>query len=242
MSTYRLVWSDEFDYEGRPDPTKWNYDIGGHGFGNREDQYYTDRIENAYVKDGMLHIRALKENYDTHRYTSARLTTYQRQSWQYGKFLIRAKLPKGNGTWPAIWMLGDSIKTGTRWPLCGEIDIMEHVGRDQDMIHFSLHSETYNHVKRTQKTAYFRIPNVSDTFHEYGIEWDPTSIAFFVDGIQYAKFTKEATDTVKEWPFDQSFYLILNIAIGGTWGGEIDDSIFPQEMLIDYVRVYQKTY
>lgn len=240
MDNYKLVWSEEFNYEGKPDATKWGYDIGGHGFGNRESQYYTDDLANAFVKDGKLHIRALKTNDETRKYTSARLNTYGKASWQYGKFLIRAKLPKGKGTWPAIWMLPDSIRQGNRWPLCGEIDIMEHVGRDQNVIHFSLHTETYNHVKRTQKTKFLTFDDVSDRFIEYGLIWEKDRIEFLVDGKTYAVFEKSANDTEKEWPFNQKFFLILNLAIGGNWGGTIDDSIFPQEMVIDYVRVYQK--
>jgi beta-glucanase (GH16 family) len=240
VSNYKLVWSDEFDYTGKPDPNKWTYELGGHGWGNGESQYYTDDIKNAYVKDGKLTIELIKEEIQGNNYSSARLTTYGKQSWQYGKIAVKAKLPKGQGTWPAIWMLSDAIKEGKRWPLCGEIDIMEHVGKDQDMVHFSLHSDTYNHRKNTQKTKFTRFENVSDQFYEYSIEWTPEYIEFFVNEVSYAKFNKDLNDGETEWPFDQPFYLLLNVAVGGFWGGDIDESIFPQKMEIEFVRVYKK--
>lgn len=245
MSEYKLVWSDEFDYEGKPDPTKWNYDIGGHGWGNNESQYYTDEEANAYVKDGSLFIKAIKEEKEGKNYTSARLTTFERQSWKYGKFEIKAKLPKGKGTWPAIWMLPDDIRseTPTPWPLCGEIDIMEHVGKDENMVHVSLHTSLYNHIKGTQRTYFERLTDVFDTAHEYSFEWTPEYIEFFYDGRAVKRFTKgvDGSDIgVGGWPFDKPFYLILNIAVGGNWGGEIDDAMLPYLMEIEYVRVYQK--
>lgn len=240
MSDYKLVWSDEFDYEGKPNPEKWGYECGGHGWGNNESQYYSDRIENAYVKDGQLHIQALKEEYEKNSYTSARLSTYGIASWQYGKIVVRAKLPKGKGTWPAIWMLSNGIREGVGWPLCGEIDIMEHVGKDQDMIHFSLHSKNHNHKINTQLTKFLPIDRVSESFHDYAIEWTEDKIEFLVDDVPHACFNKGTKETVEDWPFDQPFYLILNVAVGGFWGGKIDDQMLPQEMRIEFVRVYQK--
>ncbi len=243
---YKLVWSDEFEYTGKPDPLKWNYDIGGGGWGNNENQYYTDDEKNAFVKDGRLFIKAYKEPVEGYSYSSARLTTYQRQSFQYGKFEIRAKLPRGKGTWPAIWMLPDDIRLKTDrvpWPLCGEIDIMEHVGHSENMIHASLHSQKYNHCINTQRTYFERLEDVFDTFHNYDLEWTEEYIEFYFDGRMVKRFTKgeNGTDTSAEgWPFDKPFYLIFNIAVGGNWGGKIDDSMFPYSMEIEYVRVYQK--
>ncbi len=240
MAEYKLVWEDDFNYNGKPNPDKWNYDIGGHGWGNGESQYYTDNISNAYVKDGFLHIRAMKEDYQDKHYTSARLTTHGKASWQYGLFTIRAKLPKGKGTWPALWLLADEIHEGLPWPLCGEIDLMEHVGSNPNVVHFSLHSKNFNFKKQNQLTKVLEVENVSDEFHEYSVKWTDEYIEFFLDGKSQAKYIKGKNASVEDWPFDRKFYLILNIAIGGFWGGEIDDSILPQEMIIDYIRIFQE--
>lgn len=243
---YKLVWSDEFDYSGLPDSTKWNYDIGGHGWGNNEKQFYLEKsIENSFVKAGKLHIVALKKPYKNSEYTSARLTTYKRFLMQYGKLEVMAKLPEGKGTWPAIWMLPETLRTKEEeWPLSGEIDIMEHVGKDPNVVHTSLHTELYNFWKKNQYTHFETLPDVFKEFHLYGIEWTSESIKFYIDNNLFYEATKgeNGKDTTNEgWPFEKPYYLILNLAIGGNWGGEIDDSIFPSEMLIDYVRIYQKS-
>jgi beta-glucanase (GH16 family) len=242
---YHLVWRDEFDYQGLPDASKWNYDLGNHQWANRELQAYTNRPENVYVKDGVLTVRALKERDGEREYTSARLVTYGRQSWQYGFFEIRAKLPKGKGSWPAAWMLSDAIVKGTPWPRCGEIDIMEHVGRREDRLLFSLHSDRHNHT-RTDTVKYTKACNVEGVcngFHDYQMEWTPEYIEFFVDGTSICSFHK-ADDpddrTEASWPFDQPFYLIINIAVGGTMGGEVDEAALPYVLEIEHVRVYQK--
>ena len=242
---WNLIWSDEFDNSGLPDSNKWKADVGGHGWGNNEKQFYLENsLENSYVKDGKMHIVALKKNYQNNNYTSAKLITYQKLFLQYGKVEVMAKLPKGKGTWPAIWMLPESLlqqKEG--WPLCGEIDIMEHVGKDPNMVHVSLHTQLYNHMKGTQITHFEKQDNVFDNFHKYGIEWSKDSITFFIDNKVFyiAKKGENGRITTNEgWPFDKPYYLILNLAIGGNWGGEVDDSIFPSEMIIDYVRIYKK--
>jgi beta-glucanase (GH16 family) len=177
-SDWKLIWSDEFDDDGLPDDTKWSYDIGGHGWGNNEKQYYRAKSkENSIIKDGKLHIIALKKDFEQSNYTSAKLTTYQKLDLQYGKIEVKAKLPKGKGSWPAIWMLPASIKTDKEpWPLCGEIDIMEHVGKDPNVVHTSLHTELYNHIKGTQITFFDTLNNVFDEYHTYGIEWDEKSL------------------------------------------------------------------
>lgn len=241
----KLIWSDEFDVEGLPDSTKWSYDAGGHGWGNGEKQFYLAKsLENSYVKDGKLHIVALKKDYENCNYTSAKLTTYKKIEPQYGRVEVMAKLPFGKGNWPAIWMLPVSIKDGSEgWPLCGEIDIMEHVGKDPNMIHTSLHSELYNHIKGTQVTHFERLEDVFNTFHKYAIDWTDEYIKFYIDDkLFYASYKGEdgRVTTNEGWPFDKPYFLILNLAIGGGWGGEIDNSIFPNEMQIDYVRIYQK--
>ena len=234
-----LVWADEFDYTGLPDPDKWGYDVGGGGWGNQELQYYTeDREENAYVDNGVLTITAIKEPFSGRGYTSARLVTRGQGDWLYGRFEIRAKLPTGRGTWPAIWMLPTDWEYGG-WPASGEIDIMEHVGYDQNRIHGTVHTEAYNHQKGTQKSNTRVDSDVSTAFHTYVIEWYPDRIDWYIDEVKYFTFRNE-NKTFAEWPFDKRFHLLLNIAVGGAWGGAegVDENIWPQTMEIDFVRVY----
>lgn len=236
----KLVWSDEFNGAGLVDNTKWQYDIGGHGWGNNEAQYYTEGDTlNAIVKNGVLLITARKEKRDKKEYTSARLVTRGKADWTYGRIEIRAKLPKGRGTWPAGWMLGSNIEQAG-WPTCGEIDIMEHVGYDPDTIVGSTHTESYNHIKGTQKTKRIFIKNPYTEFHVYAINWTAEKMDFLLDNKVYLT-VKNEHKTVKEWPFDKPQYLLLNLAVGGNWGGAkgIDESIFPVTMEVDYVRVFQ---
>jgi beta-glucanase (GH16 family) len=257
---WKLVWNDEFDKPGLPDTARWDYETGF--IRNNEKQFYTRaRQENARVENGMLIIEARKEMYHapttlvkTERrrdknvesrrpdaeYTSASLTTRGKAAWTYGRIEVRAKLPSGRGTWPAIWTLGTNIdKAG--WPKCGEIDIMEFVGFTPGVVHANIHTTKYNHAINTGKGDKIAIPDVSRAFHLYGIEWDSRKIDFVVDGRRYFTFRNDGTGP-EVWPFDKDQYLILNLAIGGEWGGQkgIDDRIFPQRYEIDYVRVYQK--
>lgn len=236
---WALVWADEFNYTGLPDSTKWNYDTGGHGWGNNELQYYTARkLKNAKVTGGKLAITATREQADTNHYTSARLVTKGKGDWLYGKIEVKAKLPRGRGTWPAIWMLAST--NPLKWPDDGEIDIMEHVGFDPGKIHFSAHTKKYHHSIGTQKTGSTVIANAQDQYHVYSIVWDSEKIEWFTDAKKVFTFTNEHTGS-EAWPFSKPFHLLLNIAVGGFWGGQkgVDESIFPQQMLIDYVRVYQ---
>lgn len=242
---YKLVWSDEFNYTGLPDDTKWNYDVGGHGWGNNEKQFYLEKsLKNSYVKNGKLHIVALKKEHENLPYTSARLTTYQKFIFQYGKVEVKAKLPEGKGTWPAIWMLPESIRLKTEtWPLCGEIDIMEHVGKDPNVIHSSLHTLLYNHIHGTQMTYFKKNTDIINNFHLYMVEWNQNSIKFYIDKKLFYEVQKgqDGKVTTNEgWPFDKPYYLILNLAMGGNWGGEVDETILPVDFQIDYVRIYQK--
>jgi beta-glucanase (GH16 family) len=238
-----MIWNDEFGNDGLPDPQKWNYDVGGSGWGNNELQYYTEnRTENARVQQDFLVIEARKESYEGKNYTSARLVSRGKGDWTYGRFEVRAILPSGRGTWPAIWMLPTEWSYGNGgWPDNGEIDIMEHVGYDPGSIHASIHTASYNWVNNTQKTSIIKVPAAQSSFHVYAMEWYPDSICIFVDSVKYFTFKKESDDW-KVWPFNKNFHFIFNIAVGGGWGGAqgIDDSIFPQRMLIDYVRVYKK--
>ncbi len=242
QATWELAWSDEFDYTGLPDPARWSYDVGGNGWGNLEEQYYTEnREENARVDGDHLIIEARKESWGGRSYTSARLVTKEKGDWTYGRIEVRAQLPFGVGTWPAIWMLPTNSPYGNGgWPDTGEIDIMEYVGYDPGFIHGTIHTDIYNHLSNSQRRGSIPISEASDAFHVYGLEWTPQKLEFSVDGTVYWTYSKDQ-NTWQGWPFDQDFHLILNIAIGGTWGGfrGIDDNIFPQTMLVDYVRVYQ---
>lgn len=235
---WKLVWSDEFSYTGKPDPAKWGYDIGGSGWGNNELQYYTDAEKNSRVEGGNLIIETHREPVGRRDYTSARLVSRTKGDWTYAKVEARAKLPVGRGTWAAIWMLPTESKFGT-WPRSGEIDIMEHVGFDEGRVHGTVHTDAFNHLKNTQQGNSVMLNDATSAFHVYSAEWTATEITFKIDGIAY--FTFPNRGGVANWPFSERFHLLFNIAIGGNWGGQkgIDDSIFPQRMEVDYVRVYQ---
>lgn len=245
LEGYKLAWEDDFSYEGKPDENKWMCETGEH-WANNEQQAYTDKPENVCVKDGMLRIRARKEPFGCREYTSARLSTYGKKSFQYGYFEIRAKLPGGFGSWPAFWMLPDSIKNGSMgWPECGEIDMMEHIGRRENKIWYSLHSGKHNHTRKDTKqyTEIFDFENVCSVFHTYGMEWTQEYVAFYFDEECIHRFSKaddSEDQTPHSWPFDQPFHFIINIAVGGGLGGEIDDSSLPYELDVDYVRVYTR--
>jgi beta-glucanase (GH16 family) len=247
--TWIPVWSDEFDYTGLPDPEKWSFDVAGnaYGWGNNELQNYTDETypsPNAWVEEGRLIIEARAEEYThsghTRDYTSARLRTMHSGDWLYGKIEVRAKLPGGRGTWPAIWMLPTDSEYGG-WPASGEIDIMEYVGYEPELIHWTVHTESFNHSIGTQKgeSAHFETPE--NRFYTYAVEWHKDRIDFLVDDQRYFTFENQEGYTFEEWPFDKRFHLLLNVAVGGDWGGVegVDDAIFPVRMEVDYVRVYQ---
>jgi len=242
---FRLVWADEFDYVGLPDSTHWSYDVGGHGWGNGELQYYTDnRAENARVEEGHLTIEAHRETFGGKTYTSARLVTKGKADFTYGRFEARARLPSGRGTWPAIWMLPTGNSYGD-WPDSGEIDIVEHVGFDPDVVHSTVHTRAYYHSIGTQRGRHVDLPTARSEFHTYAIEWTPEEIRGYVDDNHYFTFANERpTDPAadfRQWPFDEPFHLILNVAIGGAWGGQkgVDPDIFPTRLVVDYVRVYE---
>ncbi len=237
-----LVWSDEFNYTGLPDDSKWSYDTANNesGWGNNEAQFYTlARQKNAVVKDGCLNINAVKEDYKGFSYTSARLISKGKGDWLYGRIEVCAKLPEGRGLWPAIWMLPTDWEYG-EWPSSGEIDIMENVGYDPYVIVASAHTESYNHILGTQKNNKITIPTCYSEFHIYALEWEPSEYRVYVDDILYFTYKNDGTG-YKAWPYDKRFHLLLNVAIGGNWGGMmgIDETIFPETMLVDYVRVYQ---
>lgn len=255
---WELIWSDEFDNDGAPDPTKWNIEEWQHGYVNSEDQAYTARDKNLRIEDGNLIIEAHKEDYQDARYTSGRIQSSGNADFLYGRFEVRAKLPRGQGTWPAIWMLPSNpftyASTCTNdndwqssddcdaWPNSGEIDIMEHVGYQMNHIHGTVHTKAHYWKTWEQRKGRILINDAADAYHVYALVWSPERIDAFVDDSLYFTYINENKGW-QEWPFDQPFHLILNVAVGGAWGragGPIDDSIFPQRMLVDYARVYMR--
>jgi beta-glucanase (GH16 family) len=249
LENYELIWSDEFNGKNGslPDPSKWTYDIGGSGWGNHELEYYTNRRENARIENGNLVITAQQEPYKgpdgrVFDYTSARLKTEGLFSQAYGRFEARIKLPAGQGIWPAFWMLGDNIRSAG-WPKCGEIDIMEHVGKEPGINHGSLHAPSST-AATSDRTATIALPagqKLSDDFHIYAVEWEPDAVRFYLDANLYATFNSADWPAGGSWVFNHRFFLILNVAVGGDWPGPPDDTTeFPQTMLVDYVRVYKR--
>ncbi len=234
-----VAWADEFDYTGLPETSKWDYDLGGSGWGNNEKQYYTNVLSNASVADGKLTITAKKESMAGMAYTSTRLVSRNKLDVLYGRFEIKAKLPSGRGTWPAIWMLPTDRAYGD-WPKSGEIDIMEHVGYDQNNVHFTTHTEAYYFKINTQKTSTKLIPDASTAFHLYRVDWTPYAVRGYYDNVLVFEFVNEGKG-YKVWPFDKRFHLLINLAVGGDWGGAqgIDDTIFPQKFEIDYVKYFK---
>ncbi|OQW44381.1 MAG: glycoside hydrolase [Proteobacteria bacterium SG_bin6] len=247
---YALVWADEFEQDGPPDPGKWAYDIehNKRGWFNNEQQYYSNaRAENARVEKGALIIEARADaaaiaklpDWGGQRYSSARLRTLGKASWTYGAVEVRAKLPCGRGTWSAIWMLPDD--KAIPWPDSGEIDIMEHVGFDPGKVHFSTHTKNGNFIDHTERTAAATVSGACGEMHRYQLRWTPNLIVMGVDDQRSFAFKRPSAKR-SDWPFDGPFHLLLNIAIGGDWGGQqgIDPAAFPARMEIDYVRVYQQ--
>ena len=229
------------------DLTKWSREIGGHGWGNNELQFYTDSDSNSYVENGNLTLKAqvvpqgIGSSKGLRYYSSARLRTYGKGDWKYGRIEVKAKVASGQGIWPAIWMLPTDWLFGG-WPSSGEIDIMEHVGYDLGVVHGSVHTEAYNHKINTQRSSARKIANVDTEFHVYSIIWNKDKISFFIDDVQYFLFENDQQGNYKTWPFDQRFHLLINIAVGGDWPGNPDNSTnFPRKMLVDYVRVYEKS-
>jgi len=243
-----LTWSDEFNGPNgsAPDPRKWTYDLGGGGWGNHELETYTGRPQNASIQDGKLVIRPLKESYAgrdgiTREYTSARLKTQGLFTQRYGRFEARIKIPYGQGLWPAFWMLGDNIDKPGGWPTCGEIDILENIGREPSIVHGTVHGPGYMGAKGIG--APYSLPGserFADEFHVFAVEWEPNEIRFYVDDHLYHTVTPSSLPPGTKWVFDHPFFLILNVAVGGGWPGNPDASTaFPQTMLVYYVRVFE---
>ena len=230
------VWSDDFTVDGKPDSSKWSYDIGGNGWGNNELEYYTNGL-NATVSGGTLKITANKEAFAGKNYTSARMASKNKADWLYGRFEIKAKLPKGRGTWPAIWMLPTDNAYGG-WPNSGEIDIMEHVGYDTNNVHFTLHAKNFN--GSNGKGGNKIIANAMSSFHTYRLDWASYGIRGYMDDALVFEY-QNPSGSFDNWPYDKKFHLLLNLAIGGNWGGVqgVDDTIFPTTMEVDYIKVYR---
>jgi len=226
-----LVWSDEFNTDGLPDPAKWGYDLGAGGWGNAEAEYYTNRKENASISNGTLKITAQKENYSGSAYTSARILTKDKYAFTFGKVEVKAKVPTGVGTWPAIWMLGSNISS-VSWPACGEIDIMEHIGRDQNKIYGTLHYTGHSGGNANGSTKV--ISNASTEFHIYTLEWAPNVIKIAVDNQVYHNVFNSS-----DLPFNRDFFIIMNLAMGGNFAGPIDPAFTSATMEVDYIRVYR---
>lgn len=255
--SWRVVWSDEFDYEGQPDARKWAVDQWPARKVNDEDQAYTDRSKNIRVADGKLVLEAHREDYQGAAYTSGRLHSMGRGDFLYGRIDVNAKLPAGQGLWSALWMLpSDPYRYATTcdngaewqgnpdcdaWPNSGEIDIMEHVGYDMKRVHSTVHNRRFFSSGPELRNASIEVDDVAGRFHLYSLEWAPNHIRVFVDGVEFYRYSRQGDDW-RDWPFDQPFHLIMNLAVGGHWGragGEIDETVFPATMEIDYVRVFE---
>lgn len=243
---WTLTWSDEFDQPdgSTPDPTKWGYDVGGGGWGNNELQTYTNRAKNAQIKRGKLVITAARENYTgadgiPRRYTSARLLSKAKFSQQYGRIEALIKIPHGQGIWPAFWMLGDNIgKVG--WPKCGEIDIMENIGKEPAIVHGTIHGPGYSGADGIGAPHSLSSGRFADSFHVFAVEWEEQVMRFYVDGQLYNTITPAKIPAGNTWVYDHPFFLILNVAVGGNWPGDPDRTTrFPQTMQVEYVRVYK---
>lgn len=235
---WQLVWYDEFDGDSL-DSANWTFDIGGGGWGNAEWQYYTSRPENVRLENGMLVVEAHKEKYKGSPYTSARLKTQGLQTFQYGRIEARLKVPAGEGLWPAFWMLGEDIRK-VGWPKCGEIDIMEYIGKEPDVIFGTVHGPGYSGGSGLSR-RYPQTHDIADDFHVFAVEWDANQISWFYDGDKYFTVTPaDAGD--RDWVFDHPFFIIINLAVGGRFPGPVGaDVVFPVQYYVDYVRVYQET-
>jgi beta-glucanase (GH16 family) len=232
----KLVFKETFRTLNRD---VWNLEVGEKWF-NDERQCYIDSPKNLKITNQGLRIIAdVSPALEKCRYQSIRMNTKDKKEWQYGTFIARAKLPHGKGSWPAIWFLGHDIGD-VKWPLCGEIDLLETVGHDPEVMHFSLHSQLHNHIIKTQRTKFQKIPGIMEGFHDYKMIWRPEGISFFIDDVHYVTFEKKPGDSVESWPFDKPYYLIMNIAVGGTWGGKIEEKDMPYVMDVEKIEVYQE--
>jgi len=237
----QLSWSDEFNGApgSPPDPSKWVYDLGAGGWGNRELETYTDRRANAYL-DGQGHLVIQALQAEPGKFTSARLKTLGKFAFTYGRVEARIKIPYGQGIWPAFWMLGADI-ADRHWPGCGEIDIMENIGREPETVHGTVHGPGYSGAKGIGKPFQLAAGRFADDYHIYAVDWSPERVEFLVDGVSYHTVTPASLPASTKWVYDHPFFLLLNVAVGGEWPHNPDQTtVFPQKMLVDYVRVYKR--
>ncbi len=234
-----IIYDEKFLVDGKPDPKIWTYQVGTK-WANNESQCYVEDINQAYVSNQSLKIKATLNDSDECRYVSARLSSKGKLEFMYGKLTIRAKMPKGRGAWPALWLMGNTSSNQVGWPLCGEIDLVEFAGNRPGIVTSAIHTKSFNHTINTDKGAKIELSDASDAFHDYELDWTKDYLKFSCDGKEYFRVTKEANDTVNEWPFDHPYYLIMNLAVGGWYGGEIHDEDLPYVMEIKSIKIEQK--
>jgi len=238
MKNYKLMFEENFNIDGKPNPDLWNFEVG-EKWANNESQCYVDDLKNAYVLEGKLNLLATLHDQDICKYQSARLNTFGKKHFQYGKFVVRAKMPIGKGSWPAIWFLGIGKMEQVRWPLCGEIDLLEFAGNRPGKVSCAIHTQSYNHKINSDKGTSVSLKTASTEFHDYVLEWTNEFLSFQVDDKEIYRVLKGKNDTVNEWPFDQPYYLIINLAVGGWYGGEIVDQDLPYHLQIESIKVYE---
>lgn len=236
---YQLVFEDDFLVDGAPNEEIWNHQVG-EKWANNESQCYVDDREHCYIENSILHLHATFEKGEHCPYKSTRINTLYKKHFKYGKFVFRAKMPKGRGSWPAIWFLGRPEGERLPWPKCGEIDLLEYAGNYPNQVTCAIHTESYNHKIHTDKLQKTLLVDASDVFHDYILEWTKEELKFFVDENEVMSVKKQPNDTFAEWPFDQDYYLILNLAVGGWYAGDIFDEDLPYDFQVDFIKVYQK--
>jgi beta-glucanase (GH16 family) len=238
LNTYKLVFEENFNVDGEPNPKIWNHEIG-EKWSNNESQCYVSDINHCYISNSKLHLVATYEEGEHCPYKSARLNTFGKYHFQYGKFVINAKMPKGRGAWPALWFIGTSKKERMPWPLCGEIDLVEYAGNRCSEVTCAVHTQTYNHKINTHKGSKTQLIDASDAFHDYSLEWTKKHLLFFVDDTEVMRVEKQLDDTEKEWPFDKPYFFIINLAVGGWYGGEIAQEDLPYHFEISSIKYYE---
>jgi beta-glucanase (GH16 family) len=234
----KTIFQEDFSKDGKINQQHWNIEVGTK-WANNESQCYVENDKNGYILDGLLHLVATLNPESECKYQSTRINTRGKFEFQYGRLTIRAKMPKGRGAWPALWLMGNTDKNRVRWPLCGEIDLVEFAGNRPGIITCAIHTDTYNHRINTDKGASISVPDASDQFHDYTLDWTTNYLSFQIDGKEFFKVEKMENDRVNEWPFDQPYYLIINLAVGGWYGGKIVDEDLPYHMEIASIKIEQ---